>query len=117
MPRSSFPISDVEGLTFVVFPCMPKGDAWDGDMAECAEALEKARQDCDLDPDDKHHRRGDYLNLRTGVSMGGGQMSPTVAKNSDRNNEILERLNSMECFKNLAKFTTCELSGVSIEQP
>jgi hypothetical protein len=87
---------------------MPKDEAWDGDMRGAAEALEAARRECDLDPEDAHHRQGDYLNLRTGVSIGGGQKRPTVALNSDRNNEILDRLNSMECFKKLSKFSTCK---------
>jgi len=93
---------------------MPKDAAWASDMRGAAEALEMAREDCDLDPQDSHHRRGDYLNLRTGVSIGGGQKRPTVADNSDHNNLILENLNSMECFRKLANFTTCELQGVCI---
>jgi hypothetical protein len=115
--RSSIPITDSEGLVFAILACMPKDDAWNGHMRDGAEALETARHDCDLDPEDAYHRRGNYLNLRTGVSMGGGQTCPTAANNSDRNNEILDRLNSMECFQNLAKFTTCELPVVPMEQP
>lgn len=87
---------------------MPNDRAWNGNMQDAAEALEATRQDCDLHPEYTHHRRGNYLNLRTGVSIGGGQKRPTVAANSDRNNEILDHLHSMESFQKLAKHTTCE---------
>ena len=109
------PISDIEKLLFAVLPSMPKDEDWDRNMRDSAEALEAARHDCDLHPEDANHRRGNYLNLRTGVSMGGGQPCPTAADNSVCNNEILDRLNSMECFQKLAKFTTCELSGDPID--
>ena len=108
-PRSSIPITDVEKLAFAVLPSMPKDDAWDGNMRDAAEALETAGNACDLGPKAAHHRRGNYLTLRTGVSMGGGQTCPTIAHNSDQNDEILDRLNSMECFEQLSRFTTCEL--------
>ena len=91
---------------------MPNDGAWDGNMRDCAEALETARQDCDLHPECTHHRRGNYLNLRTGVSIGGGQKRPMPAANSARNNEILDHLNSMESFRKLAKHTTCELAQI-----
>ena len=92
---------------------MPKDGAWDSNMRDGAEALETARKHCDLKPEDVHHRRGDYLNLRSGVSIGGGQKRPTVALNSDCNNEILDHLNSMEFFQKLSKFSTCELYSSS----
>jgi len=42
---------------------MLKDAAWTSDMRDAAEALEMAQDDCDLNPQDTHHRRGDYLNL------------------------------------------------------
>jgi hypothetical protein len=88
---------------------MPGDDDWDRLMREAAEALENARTDSDLNSKAGHHHRGDYFSLRTGVSMGGGQKQPTAAYNSDVNNEILRRLNSMECFQRIAGFSTSEL--------
>jgi hypothetical protein len=95
MLRTSIPITDTEKRVFALLASMPHDGAWDGSMRDAAEALETARQDCDLHLEYTHHRRGNYLNLRTGVSIGGGQKRPTVAANSDHNNEILDRLNSM----------------------
>jgi hypothetical protein len=87
---------------------MPK-DLWAGTMAEGVEALETARRDCDLKPEMSNHRRGDYMCLRTGVSIGGGQQRPTVADNSESNDRILVNLNKTRFFERLASFSTCKL--------
>ena len=73
MLRTSIPITDTEKQVIALLASMPNDEAWDGNMRDGAEALETARRDCDLHPEHTHHRRGDYLNLRTGASIGGGQ--------------------------------------------
>jgi hypothetical protein len=87
---------------------MPKDISWAGNMAEGVEALEAARRDCDLIPEKSHHRRGDYMCLRTGVSIGGGQQRPTVASNSEANSRVLDNLNKTRFFERLASFSTCK---------
>jgi hypothetical protein len=87
---------------------MPKDVSWAGDMAEGVETLEAARRDCDLPAEKIHHRRGDYMCLRTGVSIGGGQQQPTVADNSEANSRVLVNLNRTRFFEKLASFSTCK---------
>ena len=106
--RLPIPITDTEGRVFALCASMPKDvSSWAGDMAEGVEALETARRDCDLKPEEVNHRRGDYMCLRTGVSIGGGQQQPTVADNSETNNRILGNLNRTRFFERLASFSTC----------
>jgi len=87
---------------------MPKDVSWAGDMVEGAEALEAACQDCDLKPETSNHRRGNYMCIRTGVSIGGGQQRPMVADNSEANDRILVQLNGTRFFERLAAFSTCK---------
>lgn len=88
---------------------MPHDAAWLSLERAAAAALEWARTRSDLDPEEMHHRRGDYFTLRTGVSIGGGQTRPMAAKNSKVNDEILQELNAMECFQRIAAFSTSKL--------
>jgi hypothetical protein len=107
--RLPIPITDAEGRTFALCAGMSKDASWADDMAEGVEALEAARRDCDLTPEQSKHRRGDYMCLRTGVSIGGGQRRPIAADNSNANNRVLDRLNKTRFFARLASFSTCKL--------
>src|ERR1700737_4784726 len=96
--RLPIPIIDAEGRVFALCAGMPK-DGWAGIMAEGVDALEAARRDCDLKPEESNHRRGNYMCLRTGVSIGGGQQWPTVADNSETNSRVLDNLNRTPFFE------------------
>ncbi|KAF7970504.1 hypothetical protein HWV62_23825 [Athelia sp. TMB] len=72
-------------------PRPPPGvrDTWDDAVADVTEAIHKARKQFSFAADDLAHRRGDFPARLFGVSHGGGQTHPCIAKQSSPENAAI----------------------------
>ncbi|KAF9540850.1 hypothetical protein CPC08DRAFT_738774 [Agrocybe pediades] len=99
------PLVDAQGTIFGVCAGHPADADWQSVSQAAADALKTRRHRCHVPLSERRdNRRGDFINLSSGVSHGGGQKFPKNLSHSTRNAQVLEELNGMECFKRLAGF-------------
>ncbi|KAJ8073037.1 hypothetical protein PM082_019905 [Marasmius tenuissimus] len=82
----------------------PNNGKWMEYMAEVLRLLEWAHDNIHFLKAQKPTRRGDYDNIRTGVSYGGGQTEPGNLVNSKHNEEILQVLRDSEAIQQVAGY-------------
>ncbi|KAH9484780.1 hypothetical protein JR316_0001682 [Psilocybe cubensis] len=85
-----------DGRAVVICAGHPDDVQWDILMDLAADAIEVARNKCSVSSSNSHHRWGDFISLRCGVSYGGGQTASSNLSNSTVNKIIVEWLNSLE---------------------
>ncbi|KAK7438762.1 hypothetical protein VKT23_017893 [Stygiomarasmius scandens] len=72
--RTATPIIDKNGLVFGLLAGCPDNDStWEATISAAGKAIGKARSKCKFTQEQRHHRRGDFLALTTGISYGGRQ--------------------------------------------
>jgi len=106
-PRTVMPLLDKTGTVFGVCAGQPADKSWDNLHKIAAQALEERRSHCHVPSKQRtKNLRGRFINIRCGISHGGGQHAPKNLGNSKQNQEVVDELNAMEPFKRLAGFAS-----------
>ncbi|KAK7022490.1 hypothetical protein R3P38DRAFT_3317680 [Favolaschia claudopus] len=104
---STRPVVDKTDKVVAVVAGMPDDPNFKRDVHDRAvEAMEAARKKASVSEERQSHRRGEFIQLTTGDSMGGGQQEPGALVNGAINAAILASLVSSEPFVRLAGFAT-----------
>ncbi|KAL0069947.1 hypothetical protein AAF712_002842 [Marasmius tenuissimus] len=82
----------------------PSSPKWMEDMSEAGRLLDWAEHNLRFPKSCNTHRRGDYENIRMGISYGGGQTEPGNLVNTRHNEEILQVLRDSPAVQHVAGY-------------